>query len=62
MKIKLTLDKSGSVVKVAIVSAESAVNKAYVEKNVATMSFPPFGTNFGNENQHTFSITLSNEL
>lgn len=62
VKIKLTLDKSGNVVKVVIVNSESAANKTYVEKNVSTMSFPPFGSNFGNENQHTFSITLSNEL
>lgn len=62
VKMKLTLERSGKVVKVVITSAQSANNRSYIEKTVPTLSFPPFGHHFGTEAQHTFSITLSNDL
>jgi colicin import membrane protein len=61
VKVKLTLERSGKVVKVVVDSAESATNKKYIEKTLPTVSFPPFGSNFGSDAQYTFSITLSNE-
>lgn len=61
VKVKLTLERSGKVVKVVVDSAESATNKKYIEKTLPDVSFPPFGSNFGSDAQYTFSITLSNE-
>lgn len=62
VKVKLTLDRAGKVVTVAIVSAESAANKKYIEKTLPDLTFPAFGASFGSDAQYTFSITLSNEL
>lgn len=62
VKLKLTLDSSGKVNKVVVIGSESTANKAYIEKTLPTLTFPAFGTNFGSEDKHTFSITLSNEL
>ena len=62
VKVKLTLDRSGKVVSVVIVSAESGANRKYIEKALPTMSFPAFGSNFDAAKEYTFSITLSNEL
>lgn len=61
VKVNLTLERSGKVAKVSIVSAESAANKKYIEKTLPTISLPAFGDNFPNQSQYTFVITLSNE-
>lgn len=61
VKTMLTLNRSGDVVKVVVVSAESTTNKKYIEKTLPTLSFPAFGSNFSNEKQHTFQITLCND-
>jgi colicin import membrane protein len=62
VKVKLTLQRSGKVVKAVIVKSESSANSAYIEKMVQGISFPNFGKNFENEAEHTFLIVLSNEL
>jgi colicin import membrane protein len=62
VKMKLTLDRTGKVLNVAISSAQNANNRKYIEKAVFALSFPPFGNHFGDETQHTFSITFSNDL
>lgn len=62
VKIKLTLERSGKVAKVVVVSTESAANRKYIEKTLPTLTFPAFGANFDQAKQFTFSITLSNEL
>lgn len=62
VKLKLTLQRSGKVSKVAIVSAGSAQNRAYVEKLMPTLQFPPFGTQFGQDPEYTFTITLNNDF
>ena len=62
VKIKLTLDRSGKVASVVIVSSESAANRKYIEKTLPGMTFPAFGANFGSAAQYAFSITLSNDL
>lgn len=62
VKIKLTLERSGKVADVAIVSSENAANSKYIEKKLPEISFPAFGGDFGSAQQYTFSITLSNEL
>ena len=62
VKIKLTLDHMGKVVKVSVSHSESELNKKYIEKTLPGLSFPAFGTRFGDADQYTFSITLSNEV
>lgn len=62
VKIKLTLECAGKVVKVVVVSAESAANRKHIEKMLPSLTFPSFGAHFGDAQQYTFSITLSNEL
>ena len=61
VKIKLTLDRSGKVVKLEIVQSESRKNKAYVESKIPTLLFPPFGQRFKDVSQNTFVITLQND-
>lgn len=60
--IKLTLSRSGKVNKLQIVSSQSAVNKSYIEKTLPDLTFPPFGSNFGDNKEFTFLISLSNDL
>jgi colicin import membrane protein len=62
VKVQLTLERSGRVAKVAIVSAESSANRRYIEKTLPGATFPGFGDNFGNEPQYTFLISLSNDI
>lgn len=62
VKIKLTLERSGRYVKMAIVSAKSAANRAYIEKMLPTLKYPGFGDHFGDKEQYTFVISLSNDL
>lgn len=62
VKVQLTLNRGGEVTKVETLSAKSENNKQYVEKMLPTLRFPPFGKNFGKDTQHTFTITLTNDL
>lgn len=59
IKIKLTLQKTGKVAQVQIVSSKSEKNKQYVEKVVPTLSFPSFGGQFDGASEYTFLITLT---
>jgi colicin import membrane protein len=61
VKIKLTLDRSGKVTQVEVISSESQKNKLYVEKTLLTLLFPNFGTHFKGAAQYTFLVTLNNE-
>lgn len=58
--IKLTLDRSGKVVRCETVKSESAKNRAYVEEKVPSIHFSPLGSHFQGAPQATFSITLKN--
>jgi hypothetical protein len=62
VKTRLTLDRRGHVVQIVIVSSESSANRSYIEKQLPALSFPAFGNNFDQETQHTFQITLRNDL
>jgi hypothetical protein len=62
VKIKLTLNRSGKVLKIECIKAKSAKNKAYLEKAIAKIVFPAFGQNFPKEESHTFRLHLTNEL
>ena len=61
VKIKLTVERSGRFIKVAVVSAESASNRKYLEKTLPTLKFPGFGNHFGSAEEYTFAIALSND-
>jgi colicin import membrane protein len=61
VKVKLTLDRAGQFIKVAVMKAESTANRSYIEKTLPTMRYPSFGGNFGDLAEYTFVITLSNE-
>jgi hypothetical protein len=62
IKVKLTIAKTGRVLKLAIISSKSQNNRSYIEKTIPSIVFPPFGSSFGHEQEHTFLINLSNEL
>jgi colicin import membrane protein len=62
VKLKLTLQRSGEVIRIAILSADSRRNRDYVEKRVPSLQFPPFGNQFSQEPEHTFTITLNNDF
>lgn len=62
VKLKLTLERSGKVANIAIVNSLSSANRAYIEKALPALSFPSFGSNFGDLPQYTFVIALSNEI
>lgn len=57
--ITLTLTSHGKVVDLLIVKSQNKANSSYVQANVKTIEFPPFGKNFPGENTRTFSIKLS---
>lgn len=61
VKIKLTLERSGKVASVQIVSSESSKNRQYIEKTLPTLKFPPFGSHFADASQYTFMVTLNND-
>lgn len=61
VKVKMTLNRSGKIINIAVLSTESISNKKYVEKTLPALTFPSFGSNFGDAQEYTFSITLSNE-
>ena len=62
VKLKLTLNRQGKVLKVAITSAKSTKNRQAIENFLPTLTFPSFGTNFSGENEHTFLLSLNNDL
>jgi colicin import membrane protein len=62
VKVDITLQRSGKVVKVKIISCTSGSNNAYLQKELCKLSFPSFGSNFVGEEQHTFHLCLENEV
>lgn len=61
VKIKLTLDRTGKVIKVETIQSESKKNKTYVESKIPTLLFSSFGQRFQGVQQNTFVITLQND-
>lgn len=61
VKIKLTLERSGKVSNLQIVSSKNQKNKQYIEKTLPTLTFAGFGDNFKGLDQYTFTICLNNE-
>lgn len=62
VKLQLTISRSGAVVAVKSVKSKSKKNADYVQKALPKLHLPPFGQNFTGEKEHTFRLTLSNEL
>lgn len=60
--IELTLSHTGKVIKFKILREESSRNRHYIEKNIPTMLFSPFGTSFEGKAEFTFAIRLSNAM
>lgn len=62
VEIKLTISRSGQFVSMIITKEENRSNRIYIEKMMPNLAFPPFGNFFSGESQHTFHLTLSNDL
>lgn len=62
VKLSLCINRAGSVVRVTDVKCKSSKNRDYIQKTLPKVHFPPFGQNFSGEKDHTFRLTLTNEL
>ncbi len=62
VKIQLTLNREGQLLKLQIVEAESKLNRQCVEQKVPQLNFSKFGSYFPGEQEHTFSIIFSNDF
>lgn len=62
VKLQLTISRAGKVVSVKNVQSKSKKNSDYAQKAIPKLHLPPFGQNFSGEKEHTFRLTLSNEL
>lgn len=56
VKMEVTIDEHGTVMKLRILSSESDKNKHYLEKNLQLIKFPSFKT------KKTFTFTFCNDL
>lgn len=61
VKLKLTLESSGKVSKVEILSSQSEMNRKYVSEKMPTLSFAPFGNDFGSTSSYAFVIVLKSD-
>ena len=59
VKMQITVQKDGRVVKVVVLKAESEKNKGYLETHLRQMKLPPLS---GSTHEETFTITFCNEL
>lgn len=59
--LKLTLNRSGKVLKLSVLKSNSPANTSYIESSVPLLSYPSFGNNFPDQAECTFTITLSSE-
>lgn len=60
VKLKLTINRKGQVMKVQILNSESVKNQKLIEKTLPGLTLPPFGSQFAGMEQFTFTITMSN--
>jgi hypothetical protein len=58
VKMEITLNRDGTVVKLRVLAAESEKNRIYLEKNLCSIKFPPFDIN---ESRKIFVLTFCNE-
>lgn len=62
VEVRLTIDRKGLVKGIEVVSSENDMNQKYVEEELRNFVFPQFGNNFKGETEHTFLISLNNEM
>lgn len=62
VKVLLTLNRAGKVLKVECTTSKSQKNSSYLKKVLPSMSFPSFGQNFTGEKEHTFNLHFSNDF
>lgn len=62
VKVKLTLNRAGEFIKLAIDKAENSENRKYLEQKLPGLKYPAFGNNFKEKDQFTFILSISNEL
>lgn len=61
LNVRLTLKKDGEVVKIEVLSSESAKNQSYLEKTLPKHKMPPFDKSLGNKEMYTFTIMMKGE-
>ncbi len=61
VKVKLTISRTGKVIKVETMQSESKKNTSYIETKIPNLLFPAFGLKFQGVEQNTFVITLQND-
>lgn len=61
VKIQLTIDRSGKVSSVKVLSYQSAENAESIKKHLPKLQMPAFGVNFPGLATYDFTIVLSNE-
>ncbi len=62
VRVSLTLGKLGEVRNIEILNEANAKNRAYVIEELQNSTFPPLGRFFPKEEEHTFCLTLNNDL
>lgn len=62
VRVALSLNRDGTVNGVKILSAQSETNRDYVVERLNGRTLAPFNKHFSGEGQHTFTLTLNNEL
>lgn len=62
VKIKLTLSKNGSVIKLSVLNAESERNKKHLETHLYTIQFPPLDVLGIKKPEQTFVLTFCNDI
>jgi len=62
VRVALTVTRDGSVVGLKILEAQSEINRLYVANHLGGQTLASFGKEYVGEAQHTFRLTLNNEL
>ena len=57
VRLELTIDRWGSLIAKRIITA-APENREYLERSLAGLQLPPFGSYFEKEKSHCFPITL----
>lgn len=62
VKIQLSLRQDGSVVKIAVLQAQSKKNKRYLEENLPHLRFPRLEGSLASQKEASFILTFVNEM
>ncbi len=62
VQVELRLNRRGAITSVKVTAGASERNRIYVQERLPTLTFPPFTKIFPGEEEHTFLLTLNNEL